>query len=144
MGFHRISNIIYQNIVYRDYSEGFSIIEFIGEWNDIITNDIMLFKREVVDVLISNGINKFVLIGENILNIHIEDDEYYHEWYNDLEIGGWIVPINFREHVLQEIYDNFISDYFDINELFNDLNWRKLEPEKIIDLIEEVLVMKLN
>lgn len=39
--------------------------------NDLITNDLMLLKRELIDVLIIEGINKFALIEENVLNIQI-------------------------------------------------------------------------
>lgn len=138
------SPTLYIKIIFADYDEGFSIIELIGEWNDVITNDIMLFKNQVIDILIENGINKFVLIGENLLNIHIDDDEYYNEWFNDLEQGGWIVLLNFRDHLIQEMEENNVLDFFETNELFNDIKWRKLEPEKLIDLIEEVMLIRLN
>lgn len=40
--------------------------------------------------------------------------------------------------------ENNVLTYFESNELFDELLWRKLEPEKIVDLIEEVLVMRLT
>ena len=138
------SPTLFIKIIFSDYEEGFSIIEMMGEWNDVVTNDIMLFKSEVIDVLIAEGINKFVLIGENVLNIHIDDDVYYEEWFSELDSEGWIVPINFREHVLLEMEENNVLNFFETNELFDDLQWRKLSPEKLVDLIEEVLVMRLN
>ena len=138
------SPTLFVKLIFADYNEGFAIIELMGEWNDVITNDIMLLKREVIDILISNGINKFVLIGENVLNIHVDDDEYYNEWINDLEIGGWICLLNFREHVLQEMEENNILYFFESNEFFNDIKWRKLEPDKLIDVIEEILFMRLK
>ena len=138
------SPTLYVKLLFADYDEGFAIIELMGEWNDLVHNDIMLLKRELIDVLIIEGVNKFILIGENILNIHIDDDEYYNEWFSELEAGGWIVPINFREHVIQEMEENNVLTYFENNELFNELLWRKLEPDKIVDLIEEILVMRLN
>ena len=138
------SPTLYIKIIFTDYDEGFSIIELMGEWNDVITNDVMMFKREVIDFLLAEGINKFVLIGENILNFHAEDDSYYEEWFEELEPGGWIVPLNFREHVLEEMENYNILSFFERNELFNDILWRKLEPEKLIDLIEEILLRKLS
>jgi hypothetical protein len=138
------SPTLYVKILFTDYDEGFSVIELLGEWNDVITNDVMLLKREVIDILIQNGINKFVLIGENLLNIHIEDDEYYYEWFGDLDQGGWIVPINFRNHVLQEMEEYNILTYLETNELFNDVKWRKLDPDKLIEVIEEVILLRLN
>lgn len=137
------SPTLFIKIIFTDYDEGFSVIELFGEWNDVITNDIMLFKREVIDILIQNGINKFVLIGENLLNIHIDEDEYYSEWFDDLEAGGWIVPINFREHVLQEMDEYEILNFMETNELFNEIQWRKLEAEKLVDLVEEVILLRL-
>lgn len=138
------SPTLYVKIIFTDYDEAFSVIELIGEWNDVIHNDIMLFKREVIDFLLAEGINKFVLIGENLLNFHADDDSYYEEWFEELEAGGWIVPLNFREHVLEEMIANNIMSYFESNELFNDINWRKLEAEKLVDLIEEILVRRLG
>ena len=87
-------------------------IEFIGEWNDCITNDIMYLKRDVIDVLMENGINKFVLIGENVLNFHASDNCYYEEWGNEVtENGGWVMAINFRGHVTEEMQNAEIQ-YF--------------------------------
>ena len=83
-------------------------------------------------------------ILENILNFHAEDDCYYEEWFSELEIGGWIVPLNFREHVIDEMKRNYIMHYFEIDERFNNVYWRKFEPEKLVDLIEEILLLRLG
>ncbi len=60
------------------------MLEFIGEWNDCLFNDIMLLKREVIDPLTAAGVSKFVLIGENVLNFHHSDDAYYEEWFDEV------------------------------------------------------------
>jgi len=39
-------------VLYADYEIGFAIIEFIGEWNDAIENDIMTLKRELIDKML--------------------------------------------------------------------------------------------
>ena len=57
-------------------------MEFIGEWNDYLFNDIMLLK--VIDPLRDGGVSKFVLIGENVPNFHYSDDAYYEEWFDDV------------------------------------------------------------
>ena len=88
------SETLYLKVLYADYLEGSAILEFIGEWNDAINNDIMHLKRNVVDPMIDNGIEKFILIGENVLNYHGSDDSYYEEWFDDVE-AGWIVFMNF-------------------------------------------------
>ena len=59
------SNTLYLKVIYADYNQQFAIIEFIGEWNDAIENDIMTLKRDIIEPMIESGINKFILIGEN-------------------------------------------------------------------------------
>src|SRR5438309_11482747 len=76
------SPTLYIKILYVDYNLSFAVIEMIGEWNDAINNDIMFLKREIADSMIKNGIKKFILIGENVLNFHVSDDCYYEEWFN--------------------------------------------------------------
>ena len=41
------SNTLYIKVLFVDYERSYTIIEFIGEWNDAINNDIMLLKREI-------------------------------------------------------------------------------------------------
>src|SRR5262245_13171698 len=67
------SETLYMKILFVDYEEKYAIIEFIGEWNDAISNDIMLLKRDFIDAISHYGINKFILIGENVLNFHPSD-----------------------------------------------------------------------
>ena len=79
------SPTLYLKIIFADYDKNFAIIEFIGEWNDCITNDIMFLKREIMELLVAQGINKFILLGENILNFHCSDDCYYEEWFQEID-----------------------------------------------------------
>ena len=95
------SPTLYMKVIFADYDQHYAIIEFIGEWNDAINNDIMMLKRDIVDEMIAQGIRHFILIGENILNFHASDDCYYQEWFDDVE-DGWIAAVNFRNHILQE------------------------------------------
>ncbi len=74
------SATIYIKIIFTNYEYGFSIIEMFGEWNDCLYNDIMYLKRNIIEPLIEQGINKFILIGENILNFHAYEDDKYEEW----------------------------------------------------------------
>lgn len=137
------SETLYLKILFVDYNIGYSILEFIGEWNDTLYNDVMYLKRNIIDSLVKNGINKFVLIGENILNFHSSDDSYYEEWFDDIE-DGWIVAINFQEHVIKE-FELANIDYFLIfqNEL-NDFNWRKLTPFKLFQAINQSIMKRLG
>ena len=77
------SATLYIKVLMVDYQEQYAIIELIGEWNDAIENDIMRLKRDVIDEFMRQGISKFILIAENVLNFHSSDDSYYEEWYED-------------------------------------------------------------
>jgi len=137
------SETLYLKILYANYELGFSVIEFIGEWNDTLYNDIMFIKREVIDHLTSNGINKFILIGENVLNFHSSDDSYYEDWYSDIE-DGWIVAINFHEHVVQEFVNENINYYIIFNEEFDVINWRLLSPLALYKQVSELLYNRIS
>ena len=54
------SNTLYLKILYVDYERTFAVIEFIGEWNDALYNDIMFVKREIIESMTGNGITKFI------------------------------------------------------------------------------------
>lgn len=137
------SGTLYLKILYVDYERCYAIIEFIGEWNDAISNDIMLFKREILDLMVDEGINKFILIGENILNFHSSDDCYYEEWFQEVE-DGWIAGVNFQEHVTEEFKRNNIDYYINFGGQLDNLNWRSLKPLQLFKKIEEQLVKRLN
>ena len=134
------SPTLYMKILFADYNHHFVVMELIGEWNDAINNDIMFLKREVIDVFLSQGIYKFVLIGENVLNFHESDDCYYEEWYEDVrEAGGWIAFINFRDHVLKEMQQIRLQNFVLCDERFTDVNWRLVKPFHFHHLIESRL-----
>lgn len=137
------SSTLYIKNLYTDYEEGFSIIEMIGEWNDCIYNDIMYLKRNVIDVQIEEGITKFILIGENVMNYHSSDDSYYEEWADETE-NGWIVGINFREHVLKEFESAGIDNYIGFFGTFNEINWRVYQPSQLFEKINSLICKSLN
>ena len=137
------SQTLYLKVLYVDYDLSYTIIELIGEWNDAIYNDIMILKRELIDLMIGEGITKFILIGENVLNFHASDDSYYEEWFNDIE-DGWIVGLNFREHVIKEFADNHIDYYINFGEYLNYFPWRTLKPKQLFHHIEEHMQRRLT
>lgn len=134
------SPTLYLKIIFVDYEIGYAIIELIGEWNDCINNDIMLLKRDIIEQLMLNGVKKFILIGENVLNYHASDDEYYQEWFEDVE-DGWIAFINFRKHVLDEFQRANIDYYIISGGQLNDIAWRTGSPLQLYEKIE-LLVQK--
>lgn len=138
------SETLYLKILYTDYTVGFTIVEFIGEWNDAINNDIMELKRSVIELLVQGGINKFILIGENIMNFHGSDDCYYEEWKSDIaDRGGWIVGLSFPDHVRQEMKRFQIGQYLELDDIEVE-NWRTMHPTLLFERIDSAIQRKLN
>jgi len=137
------SATLYAKILYANYETGFGVIELMGEWNDLLYNDIMFLKRNVSEELCLNGVNKFILIGENVLNFHYSETDYYEEW-ND-ELGeGWIVCLNFRDHVIREFERIHLDYYLCFGGLFNEFNWRAYNPVQLCDKIDQMMNKRLN
>lgn len=137
------SNTLYIKILYADYQDGFAIIEMLGEWNDAIYNDIMMLKREVIELLQGEGIDKFILLGENVMNFHASDDSYYEEWFQESD-EGWIAFVNFRDHVLDEFRRAHIDYFVNFGGELDDLLWRKLSPRQLHERISGVLEKRLG
>ena len=134
------SHTLYTKLLYADYDEGFAILEMMGEWNDCLHNDIMYFKREVVDPLTEEGINKFILVCENVLNFHGSDDCYYEEWFQEvIEEDGWICFINTLSHVNEEMAETQLQHFVNFGPEFNDLNWRPHKPKLILKMVEQMV-----
>ncbi len=138
------SETLYLKVLFADYDEKFAIIELIGEWNDAINNDIMMLKRDIIDELIYFGINKFILVGENVLNFHYSDDSYYEEWFDDIGEDGWIVFLNFREHVLKEFKRANIDYYFITGGELNEFEWRKFSPGQVYGNLAKIINKRLH
>ncbi len=139
------SPTLFIKILFVDYEDGMAVIELLGEWNDTINNDIMFFKRDIIDALTKNGIYRFIIIGENVLNFHGQSEDYYDEWYNDIiDEGGWIAFVNFNMHVLEEMMSENIHYYMHSNQELQSLNWRKYTPDKLLVLVEDKLLRALH
>lgn len=137
------SDTLYIKVLYADYNSGFSVIEFLGEWNDAINNDIMHLKRNVIDSMILNGINQFILIGENILNFHGSDDCYYEEWFDDVG-DGWIAAVAFPEFVLDEFKRYHIDSYVNMGGTLQLDRWRTLTPPALCEIVRRLIQRRLN
>jgi hypothetical protein len=139
------SSTLFLKILYAQYEEGFAILELMGEWNDLLYNDIMFLKRDVAEVLMNHGISKFILIGENVLNFHGSDDSYYEEWFEDVnDADGWIALLNFRDHVLHDLKASNIDSYFVLGGKLNEVSWRTMNPEQLFDQIESQVQRRLS
>jgi hypothetical protein len=115
----------------------------IGEWNDAIENDIMILKRDIIEELTRCGIDKFLLIGENVLNFHCSDDCYYEEWIDDLE-EGWVAMINFHDHVITEFEDVGIDQYFIMGGEMEMIEWRRYSPEQLFNKVSSIVGERLK
>ena len=134
------SPTLYTKLLFLDYEEGYAILEFIGEWNDAIQNDIMLFKRGVADLLMEEGIFKFVLICENVLNFHGSDDCYYEEWGQECrEEDGWICLINVRAHLEEEMTEMLLQYHINFGAYYNEINWRPHQPQHFYKVAEALV-----
>lgn len=137
------SETLYVKILYADYVQGFAVIEFIGEWNDTLHNDIMTLKRNLLEVMLNEGINKFILIGENIFNFHGSDDSYYEEWFEEVE-DGWIAAVSFPDFVLEEFKKYHIDTYINMGGTLQIPQWRTLQPLNFFDLVNSLVQRRLN
>ncbi len=137
------SPTLYIKILYVDYDQSFCIIEFIGEWNDLLYNDIMFLKRNIVESLEAEGIKKFILLGDNILNFHSSDDCYYQEWSEDIE-DGWIAAINFRQFIIKEFKSQHIDYYITFGGELDDLNWRTYTPMLLFEKVESLMTKRIG
>lgn len=132
------SSTLYAKILFADYDNNHSIIELIGEWNDCLNNDIMFLKQNVIDPLQKQGISKFILLCDNVLNFHGSDNCYYEEWFEEVsDEMGWIVFVNLREHLVEEMYQTSIDHYIQLGPHVDMYNWRSFKPAQLIDIIDE-------
>ncbi len=137
------SETLYLKVLYCNYDRGYSIIEFIGEWNDAINNDIMTLKRNIIELMIAEGIDKYILIGENILNFHGSDDSYYEEWFD--EVGdGWIAAVSFPQHVRDELKKYNVDNYINMGGTLQIEQWRTLMPNNFFELADSLVQRRLN
>jgi hypothetical protein len=137
------SETLYVKILYSDYEAGYTVIQFIGEWNDAINNDIMELKRNLIEPLLKEGVNKFILIGENIMNFHGSDDCYYEEWFEDVE-DGWIAAVAFPEFIQEEFKKYRVDNYINMGGTLQIDRWRTLQPHTFFDVVNGFITRRLN
>jgi hypothetical protein len=138
------SHTLYGKLLFVDYDEGFAMLEFIGEWNDCLHNDVMMLKDEVINQLVKNGISKFILFCDNVLNFHGSDDCYYEEWWDDIkDEDGWIAMINTFDHVVQELKRTRLQHYVNFGEKYN-FQWRNMKPEFAYQKIQDIYMGRVK
>ena len=132
---HIGSESLLVKILYADYSEKFAVIELFGEWNDLFDNDYKLLAENCLTYLIDHGINKFILICENVFHSYLETDDYYQALQEELE-NGWVCALRLRDEVKEEMVQYGISSYLYWSPVLDDMNWRTLKPIQLFKIIE--------
>ncbi|MDZ7847081.1 MAG: hypothetical protein U5L96_10065 [Owenweeksia sp.] len=129
--------------LYTDYERGFTVLEFFGEWNDVLHNDIMYLKRDVLEPMLNEGINKFILMGDNLLNFHANEADYYEEWFDEVEEDGWIALVNFRKHLKDEISQYGLDTYLNFGGELDEMEWYGWSPQKFFMKIKNLVENRL-
>jgi MFS superfamily sulfate permease-like transporter len=102
----------------------------------------MELKREVIELLAAQGISKYILITENVLNYHSSDKEYYQEWYEEVsEENGWIVALNMPEATQQDFRKKKLNYYIELMEL---QDWRVYKPYHLFRKIDDALSKRID
>ncbi len=133
------SKTLYAKILYAHHNESYAFIQILGEWNDCMDNDIMLLINNVLRPLRESGISRFFFICDNLMNFFYDSDDYYEELEQDLLAeNGFLIFLNFPEHLRQEIDGSLLSRDF----YFLDFpEWRKYKPYDIYDSFTQRLVL---
>ncbi|MFT4523290.1 MAG: hypothetical protein ACI8ZN_002243 [Bacteroidia bacterium] len=138
------SDTLLLKVLFVDYDEKYAIIEMMGEWNDAINNDIMLLKRDVIDPMLDCGIEKFILLCENVINFHASDDSYYQEWWEDTP-GGYVAFLHVRDHVYKDMYDAGFENYVRIpDDDEQTYKWKMQKPEHLFQLVDDMVMKQLS
>ena len=103
----------------------------------------MILKRDIIEPIMEQGITKFILIGENVLNFHYSDDCYYEEWFDEVE-DGWIAMVNFHEHVITEFERANIDHYFLMGGELEEIEWRTYLPQQFFDKVESLVIKRIG
>lgn len=136
------SDTLYLKPLYADYELNFCILELIGEWNDAIENDIMQLKRNVLEPMMEQGISKFILITENVLNFYSDISDYYEEWQEELgEMGGWAVAVNMPIQTQYEFKGSHLDRYIPLLEIEP---WRTWQPQHFFEVVDNMMLRRLE
>jgi hypothetical protein len=136
------SRTLYLKVLLADYEEKYAVLELIGEWNDAVENDIMELKREVLEKLMFEGISKFILIAENVLNFHSDGKDYYEELYEELaDENGWAVCLNMPQQTQYDFRGAHLNRYIELMELES---WRTYKPFHLFKKIDNELMARLG
>jgi hypothetical protein len=102
----------------------------------------MILKRDVVDKLEEEGITKYILIAENVLNFHSGDKDYYREWFEEItDERGWMVALNMPEATQYDFRKKKLNYFIELMEI---PNWRVFKPEHLFQKINDEINKRLE
>lgn len=139
------SETLYIKILYINYHIDTAVIECIGEWNDTLHNDIMHLKRNIIDRLLRKGIRKFILVGEQVFNFHGAEDDYYEEWFEDIDDeGGYIVGMGFRDFIHDEWTQFGVDNFIIYGGPLEMDDWRVHAPLKLCQKVDGLVRRRIS
>jgi len=96
----------------------------------------------VLDKFMEEGIFKFILVAENVLNFHSDGKEYYEELSEDVtEKNGWVVCLNMPEQTQYDFNRAHLERFVELMELDN---WRTYKPYHLFKKIDNELSLRLK
>jgi hypothetical protein len=103
----------------------------------------MHLKRNIIDPMLHEGIQQFILIGENVFNFHGSDDSYYEEWFEEVE-NGWIAAISFQDFVLAEMKQFNLDYYINFGGSLDHVNWRTQDPQTLYGRVNNLIQKRIG
>lgn len=136
---------LFMKVLFADYYEGCAILEGMGDWNDCTDIDIKSILENLIHPLFQEGVSRFLLIGENILNFHGDYPDYYEEIRDLLEDdGGYFMLLNLRQHVIEEMKSHEVNHFTWMGEQMQLVNWRTMQPLHVVAAAEEKITKQLS
>ena len=104
--------------------------------------EIVELKREVLEKFMEEGIYKFILIVENVLNFHSDGKDYYEELHEEVtDENGWVVCLNMPEQTQYDFKQAHLNQFIELMELDN---WRIYRPFHLFKKIDAELMNRLE
>ena len=103
----------------------------------------MTLKRDIIEDMMHEGICKFILIGENVLNFHSSDDCYYEEWFEEVE-DGWIAAVSFPAFIQEEFRRYRLDQFINMGGTLQVEKWRTLNPLAFCTLVDNLIQRRLS
>ena len=106
------------------------------QWDEFGSKNLFM-----LDIMMQDGIYKFILIGEHVYNFHNGDRDYYEELYDELaDENGWAVMVNLHPAAQYDFLQKKLNRYIELMEI---APWRTYKPEDFFQLIDQKINQRL-